>query len=77
MLTLHRSDGSAAEVEAGFSASCRDPRHLLSLLQDKAANLDAGFGIDLMLLKVLLTEALPLGQVTLVEAPRESTRPSL
>ncbi|MGZ5849906.1 MAG: Y-family DNA polymerase [Methyloceanibacter sp.] len=72
-LTLYRSDGSAAEVEAGFSAPCRDPHHLLSLLQDKAANLDAGFGIDLMLLKVLLTQALPLGQVTLVEAPEKAS----
>jgi len=75
-LALYRSDGSVAEIEAGFSAPCRDPQHLLRLLQDKAANLDAGFGIDLMLLQALLTEALPLGQTTLVEArEREGAEP--
>jgi protein ImuB len=74
-LTLYRSDGSGAEVEAGFSVPCRDPHHLLSLLQDKAANLDAGFGIDLLLLKVLLTQALPLGQVVTLMEAREKASP--
>ncbi len=65
-LALYRADGSLAEIETGFSAPCRDPQHLLLLLQDKVANLDAGFGIDLMLLEALITEALPLAQTTLV-----------
>ncbi len=70
-LTIHRSDGSAIEIEAGFSAPTRDPRHLLLLLQDKVANLDAGFGIDLMRLAAQFVEPLPLAQTTLVEPHRK------
>jgi protein ImuB len=75
-LMMYRTDGSSAAIEAGFSAPARDPQHLLRLLQDKAANLDAGFGIDLMLLGALLTEALPLAQTTLVATGgKESAEP--
>jgi protein ImuB len=65
-LSLCRSDGSSAVVAVGFSVASRDPRHVLLLLRDKVASLDAGFGIDLMRLEALATETLPLAQTALV-----------
>ncbi len=66
-LAIHRSDGSAIEIGAGFSTPTRDPQHLLLLLHDKVANLDVGFGIDLMRLEARFVEPLPLAQTTLVD----------
>jgi protein ImuB len=57
-LTIYRADGSAAIVEAGLSTASREPSHLLSLLQDKTASIDVGFGVDLMVLAALKTEPL-------------------
>jgi protein ImuB len=76
MLALYRADGSSGLIEAGFSAPCRDERHLLLLLRDKVATLDLGFGIDLMLLGTLTIEALPLAQTSLVaECVKERAEP--
>jgi protein ImuB len=57
-LTLHRADGSAAVVQAGLSAPARKASHLVRLLADRVAEIDAGFGIDLMVLAAPLTETL-------------------
>lgn len=45
-LSLYRADGTAAEVRAGTSMACRDADHLMRLLSEKFASIDAGFGID-------------------------------
>ncbi len=49
-LTLYRSDGTRALLRAGLSRPSRSPAHLFSLLRGKLESIDAGFGIDLMLL---------------------------
>lgn len=58
-LTLYRADGTLAEVAAGLSAAGRDPAHILRLLSEKIAAIDAGFGIDVMALDALVVA--PLG----------------
>ena len=68
-LTLYRSDGTVAEVRAGTSAPSRDPAHLGRLIGEKLGSIDAGFGIDLMLLAVCGLEPLVHTQATLVTQP--------
>jgi len=58
MLAIYRTDGSWAELQAGFSAATREPSHLLRILQDKIGCIDVGFGVDLMVLAALSTEPL-------------------
>jgi protein ImuB len=57
-LAIYRADGSSAIITAGFAAPARDPRHLLRILQDKVEAIDAGFGVDLMILAAPVTEPL-------------------
>jgi protein ImuB len=57
-LTLYRADGTSAVVEAGLSAPCREPLHLARLFADRVEAIDAGFGVDLMVLAALSTEPL-------------------
>jgi protein ImuB len=61
-LAVYRADGSSALVEAGLSAPTRAPSHLLRLLQDKVGGIDAGFGVDVMVLGATATEPLSLTQ---------------
>jgi protein ImuB len=76
LLQLYRSDGSCAELQAGFSAPTREPCHLLRILEDKADTLDAGFGVDLMVLAALATEPLLPAQIAFAKVEdREPTEP--
>lgn len=50
VLTLHRSDGTRARITAGFSRPTRDATHLRRLVAEKMATLDAGLGIDMLML---------------------------
>lgn len=59
-LSLYRADGTAATVEAGTSMVCRDGDHLMGLLSEKFASVDAGFGIDVAELACLQAE--PMGE---------------
>jgi protein ImuB len=61
-LAVYRADGTSALIEAGLSAPTRAPSHLLRLLQDKVGGIDAGFGVDLMVLAATATEPLSLTQ---------------
>ncbi len=45
-LLLYRADGTVVDVAAGTSMACRDGKHLMRLLSEKFASIDAGFGID-------------------------------
>lgn len=45
-LSLYRADGTVAGVQAGLSFACREAGHLMALLREKLATLDAGFGVD-------------------------------
>ena len=77
-LTLYRSDGTRALVRAGLSRPSRSGPHIFKLLGEKLQGIDAGFGIDLMLLGAPVSEPLAAAQKPLValgrsgEAGRES-----
>ena len=55
-LSLYRADGTVAEAHAGMSFPCRTPDHLMALLREKLQNLDAGFGIDILVLAAVEVE---------------------
>ena len=52
-LSLYRADGTVAEVAISLRKPSRDGAHLMLLLKEKFDSIDAGFGIDLMVLDVL------------------------
>ncbi len=58
-LTLYRSDASSAVVRVGLSRPSRSSAHMLMLLREKLGAIDAGFGIELMVLAARAVE--PLG----------------
>jgi protein ImuB len=55
-LSLYRADGSVAEARAGLSFPCRTAEHLMALLKEKLSSLDAGFGVDALVLAALHVE---------------------
>ena len=55
-LSLYRADGSVAEVRAGLSAPSWVPEHMTALLGEKLAAIDAGFGVDVMVLAAVQAE---------------------
>ena len=55
-LGLYRADATSAEAIVGTSVPCRDPRHLVRLMREKLAALDAGFGIDALALEAVRAE---------------------
>ena len=57
-LAVYRADGTSAVVQAGLSAPAREPSHLARLFSDRIDDIDAGFGVDLMVLTALSTEPL-------------------
>ena len=57
ILKLFRTDGSRANLPAGFSAPTHDPRHMQRVLKPKLESVDAGFGIDAMTLEARETAA--------------------
>lgn len=56
-LLLFRADGSMATVAAGTSAPSRDGAHLLGLVRERLAAVDAGFGIDAVVAEAVRVEA--------------------
>jgi protein ImuB len=56
MLSLYRADGTVAEVRAGLSLASRTPKHLTALVCEKLQNIDAGFGVDALVLAALQVE---------------------
>jgi protein ImuB len=55
-LSLYRADGTVAEVRAGLSAPSWVPEHMTALLGEKLSAIDAGFGIDVMVLAAVQAE---------------------
>lgn len=55
-LSLYRADGTAANVSVGTSMACRDGEHLMRLISEKFASVEAGFGIDGAEISALLVE---------------------
>ncbi len=64
-LTLYRSDGTRVLLRAGLSRPSRVPAHLYGLLRPKLDAIDAGFGIDLMLLEAYDSQVLRPDQTPL------------
>ncbi len=64
-LALYRADGTVAEARAGLSFPCRSPEHLMALLQEKLGALDAGFGVDALVLSALHVEGRDAEQAAL------------
>jgi len=73
-LSLYRADGSTAEVRAGFSAPSWSPEHMVALVMEKLAALDAGFGIDVMALDAVQVEKPALHQEALTSRFKSGAR---
>ena len=73
-LCLYRADGTVAEIRAGTSGPCREPRHILKLLAEKLSSLDAGFGLDGLTLEATSVERLAAMQPTLAARLEEGDR---
>jgi protein ImuB len=67
-LSLYRADGTVAEARAGLSSPSWAPEHMTALIGEKLAALDAGFGVDVMVLAAVQVEKPGAQQATL--APR-------
>jgi protein ImuB len=65
ILTVYRVDGSLAEIAVGTSAPVRDPVHLARLFAERLDGLDAGFGIEAIVLAVPVVEPLAAQQMDL------------
>lgn len=72
-LVLFRTDGTRAEAAIGTSRPLRDAAPLLRLFEDKLAGIDAGFGIEAMVLAATAVDPLPPVQAGLgrAETPAE------
>ncbi len=70
-LALYRSDGTCAEVDAAMSEPSFEGAHILSLLREKLAGVDAGFGIDMLRLDATRVEGARVQQNTFAAAGGE------
>ncbi|KPL67757.1 hypothetical protein SZ64_06280 [Erythrobacter sp. SG61-1L] len=61
-LGLWRVDGDAAFRQLEMAAATRDPAHMVRLFSARLADVDAGFGIELVRLRAPWCEALALAQ---------------
>ena len=50
-LTVYRTDGDVSHLDVAMAAPSRDPVHLHSLFRDKVAQINPGFGFDLITLQ--------------------------
>ncbi len=71
-LTLYRVDGSLQTVSVGTSVPARDAAHLARLFAERLGTLDAGFGVEVMVLAAPVTE--PLGAVQ-IDSPASNRPP--
>ncbi|HWK33285.1 MAG TPA: DNA polymerase Y family protein, partial [Hyphomicrobium sp.] len=55
-LSLYRADGTIAEARAGLSSPSWEAEHMATLIGEKLAVLDAGFGVDAMVLAAVQVE---------------------
>ncbi len=71
-LTLCRVDGSAQSVGIGTAGPARDATHLARLFAERLGHLDAGFGVEAMILAAPVTEPLAPAQIETFAAGRAS-----
>ena len=69
---VFRIDNTAERLQAGTSRAVRHPDHLFRLFREKLAGLDAGFGIEFLLLAVTATDPLSVEQNTLPQTAETS-----
>lgn len=62
-----RSDGSRTRLNLAMSEPSHDARHLMSLLAERLVSLDAGFGLDALILAVPEAHPLQSAQHTLTD----------
>lgn len=55
-LSLYRADGTIAEARVGLSSPSWEAEHMAALIGEKLAALDAGFGVDAMVLAAVQVE---------------------
>lgn len=63
-LTLRRVDQGHQQVELRLARPLRDPTRILPLFERGLAEIDAGFGIDLLRLEATQVESLPAQQIS-------------
>lgn len=70
-ITLRRVDQNQQQVELHLARALDDPHRILPLFERGMAQVDAGFGIDLLRLEATRTEALPAQQINHVRVSRK------
>jgi len=56
--TIFRADSTCAEIEVGTSRPARDAAHIIELFQPRLEHMDAGLGLDAIVLEALHTNPL-------------------
>ena len=69
---IFRIDNTAERLQVGTGRAVRHPDHLFRLFHEKLDGLDAGFGIEFLLLVVTATDPLNVAQDTLPQTPNIS-----
>lgn len=71
-LSLYRADGTLAEIEAATSAPSAEGCHLMALVAERLNAIDAGFGVDVLVLAALTAERVAATQAALVAPSPEA-----
>jgi protein ImuB len=69
-LEVFRVDNTAQHLHAGTGKAVRQPGHLFRLFREKIDSLDAGFGIEFLLLTVTVAEPLGIEQEALPQTSK-------
>ena len=56
--TIFRADGSSSDVEIGTSRPAREAAHIIELFQPRLEHMDAGLGLDAIVLEALKSDTL-------------------
>lgn len=70
-LALYRADGTIAAARVHLSRASADARHILRLLRERLAGVDAGFGIDVAVMEARAVERMPSAQASLDRSGEE------
>ena len=71
-LTVYRTDGEVAFIDAAIAAASRDAPHLTHLFRDRLEKIDPGYGFDLISLEAPVTEPLAMVQANLAGGKDET-----
>lgn len=63
--SIYRADGSTSATQIGTSRPARSPAHMIEIFQPRLEKMDAGLGLDAIVLEALATEQLNQEQVAL------------